>query len=126
MGNRSQRGRRELDGIDSSGWDGDPIDYDPVPPAPTYEVLTVGVANLGFGYSVNDEMDLDISGFFPTTPARVRVTSESGGSIDLGGLLVINGGDYPVDPNGQACDFINVIGSGATANGTVDSTQVKP
>jgi len=29
--NRSQRGRREFDGVDSSGWDGQPIDYNPGP-----------------------------------------------------------------------------------------------
>ena len=30
--NRSQRGRREFDGVDSSGWDGQPIDYGGAPP----------------------------------------------------------------------------------------------
>jgi hypothetical protein len=97
----------------------------PAGPA-TWEILTVGIANLGFGYALNDEMDLDIAApnDTPITPARVRVTNESGGSIQA--VTVINPGEYNFNPLGQSCDFINVIGSGLTANGTVDSTQVKP
>lgn len=32
MPNRSQRGKRERGEVDSSGWDGQPIDYNPAPP----------------------------------------------------------------------------------------------
>lgn len=95
----------------------------PAGPA-TYEILTVQIDNLGFGYNLNDEMDLDINApnDTPITPARVRVTGESAGSVTA--VTVINGGEYNFNPLSQGCDFINVIGSGATANGTVGTTAV--
>lgn len=58
MPNRSQRGRRELNGVDSSGWDGQPIDYGGVSPPtgcdPYNGVMTVGNNGSGtFGFNTN-------------------------------------------------------------------------
>lgn len=53
--NRSQRGRREFGGVDSSGWDGQPIDYNggvqpPVGCDPYNGVMTVGQSGNNVGY----------------------------------------------------------------------------
>lgn len=52
--NRSQRGRRELNGVDSSGWDGQPIDYGGgIVCDPYTGTMTVGTNGSQAGYNTD-------------------------------------------------------------------------
>ena len=85
-------------------------------------VDTAVVVAGGTGYSVDDIIEFTDGTF--THPCRLRVTSETGGVIDPGGVRVEEGGAYTVDPDLTANPNHTVTpagGSGATFDLTMNS-----
>lgn len=119
MANRSQRRLRERDGVDSSGWDGQPIGGGGAPVFPAFHVSLVIPSGAGAGYVEGDILDFNLPGpLGAQCQVRVNGTDAAGG---VESLVVINEVAYAGDVTSVFNALTTVTGVGAGAQADVVS-----